>query len=49
MPVVIEAIAEIVGDRRRELRFDDRDQVIDEIGQLIILNLRFQIRHAILN
>ena len=41
-------VAEIVGDRRRHLELDDRDQVIDEIGKLQILYLRFQIRHAVL-
>src|SRR6516164_5022687 len=42
-------IPEIVGDRRRELRLNYRKQVIDEIGQLVIVNLRFQIRHAVLD
>ena len=33
------AVAEIVGDGRRELRLHNRNQVIDEIGQLVIVNL----------
>src|SRR5262245_49209231 len=43
------AIAEIVGDGSGELCLDDRNQVIDEIRQLVIANLRFQIRHTVLN
>jgi hypothetical protein len=44
-----EAVAEVVFGRRRHLELDDRDQVIDEVGQLQILNLRFQVRHAVLD
>src|ERR1700679_316741 len=29
-----EAVAEIIGDRRCELCFDDRNQMIDDIGEL---------------
>ena len=43
------AVAEIVGDRGLEIRLDDRNQMIDEIGQLIIVNFRFQIGHAVLD
>ena len=43
------AVAEIIGDRRRELRFDYGNQMINEVGELVIVNLRFQIRHAVLN
>ena len=43
------AIAEIVGDGGRELRLNNRDQMIDEIRQLVIANFRFQIRHAVLD
>src|SRR6516165_8171953 len=32
------AVAEIVGDGRRELHLNNRKQVIDEIGQLVIVN-----------
>src|SRR5215469_3445183 len=32
------AVAEIVGDGRRELRLNNRKQVIDEIRQLVIVN-----------
>src|SRR6202035_5555808 len=34
-----EAVAEIVGGRCRHLELDDRDQVIDEIGQLQVQDL----------
>jgi len=43
------AVAEIVGNGSLELRLNYRKQVIDEIGQLVIVNLRFQIRHAVLD
>src|SRR5215831_11349912 len=43
------AIAEIVGHRRRKLHLDERDEVINEIGQLVIANFRFQVRHAVLD
>ncbi len=42
------AIAEIVGDRRRELHFGNRDQVIDKVGKLKVFHLRFQVGHAVL-
>ena len=43
------AVAEIVGDGRRELRLNNRNQMIDEVRKLVIVNLRFQIGHAVLN
>jgi hypothetical protein len=43
------AVAEIVGDWCCELGLDDRNEVIDEIGKLVIADLRFQVRHAVLN
>ena len=41
-------VAEIVGDRRRELCLDDRNEMIDEVGELKILDLGFQVGHAVL-
>jgi hypothetical protein len=43
------AVAKIVGHRRRELRLNNQKQVIDEIRQLVIVNLRFEVRHAVLD
>src|ERR1700726_2640191 len=41
-----EVVAEIVCNWRRELRFHDRDEMIDEIGESEIDDARFQIREA---
>src|SRR5215468_1674467 len=39
----------IVGDGPAELRLDDRYQMIDEIGQFEIDDVRLQVRHAVLH
>ena len=44
-----ETVADIVGDWRRELRFDDRNEMIDEVGELKVLDLGFQVAHAVLH
>ena len=41
-------VAEIVGNGRGELRLGNEDQVIDEIGELEVFHLGFQIGHAVL-
>ena len=43
------AVAEIVGDRRRRIELDDRDQVIDEIGKLqsCIFDFRYGMLYCI--
>lgn len=43
------AVAEIVGDGRRKLRLNNRNQVIDEFRQLVIADFGFQVRHAVLD
>ena len=39
---------EVVGDRRGELRFDDRDQMFDELRQVEIDHVLCQVRNAVL-
>src|SRR5258708_30488211 len=41
-----EWIAEIVGHGRRELGLHDRDQMVDEIGQAEVDDVRLQVGHA---
>ena len=41
-------IAEIVRDWGKQLRFNDRDQMIDEVGELKVFHLGFEIGHAVL-